>query len=387
MIVLSPLAFLTSIILTLGLATFALFLGTLIYEAAERRQAVRWRAMAARYEEPVALLVAGELAPAALLGQVRAPDRVAVTELLLSYAVHVHLAEEQEQLVAVFQGLGAVERCLRESRDWRWWVRTGAARRLGQMRDPGTIDRLRALLRDPHPEVRTAALWSISQFDLPIPAEVFAQALGSGYLVSSLRVATLFLAAGRRVVPALRAFLERPSSPEAQAQAIRLAGELHALETEPAVLAAVDSPAVAVRREACAALGRLESLGALAALVGALRDPAWQVRAAAAEALGRMGDPAAVPELAPLLAETTPRALLAVAQALRELGPAGLAALRERVGALASAAAQAVVAKSVAAEAVATEAAATEAVTAGPPLALRGLDQQILAEVLAEVKA
>lgn len=364
----SPLAFLTLIILALGSASALLLLGTLLYDVRARWQSLRSRWLAARYQEPVALLVAGVIAPAELLRLVRPRDRSAVIELLLAYTVHVQLAEEQSLLVEVFRGLRAVERALRASNDWRWWIRAVATRRLGQMRDPETAGRLQLLLQDPHPEVRTAALWSILQLGGDLPAEVLLQSMTTGRLVSSLRVAALFLEAGRRVVPVLCAYLASPLTVQTQALALRLAGELHAFDAEPAVLAALRSPHGTVRAAACVALGRLESLGAFAGLVGALRDPEWPVRAAAAEALGRMGDPAAVPEILPLLAETNPTALLAVCRALGQLGPAGVAALYERQRTLAV--------RVSAQRAVANEAGAVLAVA-----------YQVVAEVLAEVEA
>lgn len=364
MAALSPIALLIAIILGLGLAMLALFVGTLLYDAWGRLQARQWRWLAARYEEPVALLVAGELPPAELLRLVRRRDRVAVTELVLSYAVHVQLAEEQSVLVSVFRGLGAVERALRHSRDWRWWIRTGAARRLGQMRDVEAQGRLQVLLQDPHPEVRTAALWAIVQLGAPVPVEALIDSVSSGRFVSNLRVAALFLEAGRRVVPALCAFLASPTSTELQAQALLLAGELHAFDAEPAVLAALRSPHAAVRAAACTALGKLESLGAQDGLAGALRDTDWRVRAAAAEALGRMGDPGAVPALAPLLTEVNPTALLAVCRALGQLGPEGVTLLQGHL-------------KALSAQAPAQTLPAEGAVLAG----------QVLREVLAEVGA
>ncbi|HLO04499.1 MAG TPA: HEAT repeat domain-containing protein [Symbiobacteriaceae bacterium] len=366
----SPLALLSSIILSLGMATLALFLGMLLNEVRERWQAFRWQSLVARYQEPVALLVAGEIAPAELLRLVQPRDRLAVTDLLLAYAVHVQLAEEQSLLVTVFRRFGAVERAMRESWDWRWWIRTAATLRLGQMRDPESLGRLRTLLQDRHPEVRTAALWSTIQLGGELPTEVLVQSVASGRLVSSLRVAGLFLEAGRRIVPALCAFLDSSTTSEARAQALLLAGELHAFAAEPAVLAALRSPSGTVREAACRALGKLESLGALAGLVGALRDPEWPVRAAAAEALGRMGDPAAIPALARLLTEPNPTALLAACRALGQLGPEGAQVLHERLRVLTTA----------------LSAGRGEARSERSPVA-RGLvlAQQVLLEVLAEV--
>lgn len=328
MIVTTPLAAFTVVVLGLGLAALLLLLGALLYEVWVVRRQQRSGAVAALYEEAVAQVVAGERSARGLLELVRSRDRAPVARLLLSYAQLVQVAPEQATLLTLFRSIGAVEGALRQSRDWRWWVRAGAARQLGQMRDPLTLNRLKELLQERHAEVRTAALWAILQLPVEPSVDLMERMVARGGLVSGLRVATLFLDAGRRVVPALSAFLAAVEVVEVPAEVLLLAGELHAFASEPALLMALRAPNPSVRQAGCQALGRLESPNAFAGLVAALGDPAWPVRAAAAEALGRIGDPAALAPLRSALAEPNPTALLAIASALGRLGPAGASALQ-----------------------------------------------------------
>jgi HEAT repeat protein len=170
-----------------------------------------------------------------------------------------------------------------------------AADVLGQIGEPARAAgaALVAALRDPHPTVRKVAVQSISKLAPDVPG----------------------------AVPALVELFP-------EEEAVRAVAEFGpaGADAVPELIALLDHPDPAVRRNACRTLGRIgeAAKSAVPALTARLSDPEPPVREYAAKALGWIGPPAAsaIPALVKQLADPEPAARVGAVQALGDLGPA-----------------------------------------------------------------
>lgn len=290
--------------------------------ATEQRQRSRQN----RYEEPIALLVAGELEALPFVRLVRSSDRALVEGLLLEYAGKFHPGSRRG-LGPVFGALGAVQRSRKQLRSRYWWRRAHAARQLGLMGDPTVSRSLSLLLRDARTEVRLAAARALVELGTDHWIDELLEALDQPDVYSNLRIADVILGAGPAAVPALTRFVAAGPDPRGAAVALNMLGDLRAPEAAPVVTATLSSPSKEVRAAACKALGRLESPGAVGQLCRALEDPAWEVRNQAVRALGSIADAEAIPAVVPLLREEHVWSVYRAAEALTLMGEAGVVAL------------------------------------------------------------
>jgi hypothetical protein len=285
-----------------------------------------------RYDESAALLVAGEMDSLTLTRLVAPRDHKLVEDLLAEYAEKFS-GEVHQSLAEAFVGIGAVARNRARARSRFWWVRAGAAHRLGLMGYPPVTRALRPLLADRHLEVRLAAARSLVELGADKMIGDLAGSLAEPDLFSGLRLADVILDAGHGAVPSLIRFVCTSPVARGVALALDILGDMRAVEaTEVIGNALQHSPSLEVRAAACRALGRMESPEAVPLLCRALHDATWEVRGQAVQALGRMADPAALPMILPFLEEASPWVVYNAAVALGSMGPEGMDALRRAHG-------------------------------------------------------
>jgi hypothetical protein len=225
------------------------------------------------------------------------------------------------------RAFGAVDKWMRELSDRRWWVKTDAARALGQLKEPSAVDALIATLDDNREEVRAAVVEALGMIGDPrsVPALVSRLPERSGH--QRVLVVEALRGFGRAVVPSLMSYEQL--HPEDRAVVAELLGQIAASDAIDDLLRWTADERSAVRVAAMRALGSigLHERGYYYALRALSIDADAEVRAMAARALGRTGRADAAPYLAKHLKDEWPVAVHA-ARGLRSLGPAGVMALR-----------------------------------------------------------
>ena len=255
------------------------------------------------------------------------PDHGALEEVLL------RMGDEgaeglKEKIVALYDLAGFRERRTRQLRSRRKSRRMEAARRLGRIGDPGSVDALEGLLDDAREEVREAALFALGRIGTRRALEAMLDGLESGGRWSQEKVAEAVEEAGEESRGVLLELLAS-DNPRHRAFAAEVLGVVGGEEEALRLEAALANGSVDVRARAAASLGRMGRASFRPALIQALEDPAWEVRAQAARALGRMGAEEDAPLLARALRDPEWWVRNNAAAALRELGAAGECSLVE----------------------------------------------------------
>jgi HEAT repeat protein len=200
--------------------------------------------------------------------------------------------------------------------------RSGAARCLGRIGDPGAVPGLAELLQDPREEVREAALFALVRIGSREALQAMIDALDSDNRWSQEKVAEAMEEAGdesRRVL----ADLLTGENPHHRAFAAEVIGGIGGDGEAALLVDALADEDMDVRARAADSLGRMRYRPARPALLRSLEDPAWQVRAQAAKALGKVGDTSDASRLAGSLRDEEFWVRNNAAAALREMGEAG----------------------------------------------------------------
>lgn len=200
-------------------------------------------------------------------------------------------------------------------------VRVAAARALGAIDDPRSVEALsKALRSDPSVEVRRAAAWALGEIESPAGIPALAEAIRGDSDAEVRKTAAWALgeieSAGG--VDALGAALS-DGSPEVRAMAIWALGEIESAAAVKWLEKPLREGTLEERRKAAWALGEIESAAAVDALGGALSDPDAEVRSQAAWALGEIEAPQAVPWLTRALGDGSPEVRKKAAWALGEI--------------------------------------------------------------------
>jgi HEAT repeat protein len=155
---------------------------------------------------------------------------------------------------------------------------------------------LESALRDPNPEVRRRAALALER--VGYLEGIVARLAAEDRSTRTRAYASLIEVGQVGLVESVASYVHHASF-EVRAIAARACGELGAKRTAPILLTAIRDEAWPVRAAVCSALGQLTPDEGTAALVHALDDPEEPVREAAAEALARYS----APQLAPHVAE------------------------------------------------------------------------------------
>jgi HEAT repeat protein len=275
-----------------------------------------------RYQPLVDALLRMDSAEEAIHGLAPCPagHRAVLSGLLLA-PLRVASGPVVDRVRVATERLGLVTGWMSALSDRRWWVRAGAARALGSVRDPAAFPRLVAMLDDDHEEARAAAVDALG---------LFGDSRAAGPLVDRLAEQSRYQRA--RVVEALRAL--GPSAVEsllghARAHAADVAmvadlvGLVQGAAAESQLVEWCADARPAVRAAALRALGTIgPSERTYYYALRALRDEAAEVRAMAARAVARSRRQDAA---APLSAALNDEWIVAAhsARGLRDLGAVG----------------------------------------------------------------
>ena len=206
---------------------------------------------------------------------------------------------------------GAIEALLTESRADDPSVRWEAAKELGEVDLPESLDALATALQDDHPFVRWEAAQSLGR--------VGARLHGEGPRTTRSRALRSSLGANA-VFERVEHQAQSPN-PAHRMAACDAFGELRQSSGAAVLLDLLKDEDHEVRASAALALGKLGQEGTVPPLTDALRDSELSVRCAAADALGAIGGPAGITALLLWLNDNTP---LFRARVVAALGSAGL---------------------------------------------------------------
>lgn len=183
-------------------------------------------------------------------------------------------------------------------------VRRMAAWALGEIEDPAAVPALdHAIRNDADVEVRRMAAWALGEIESPAAVDALGAAIGDGDL--EVRMAAAW-ALGEIEDPRAVPWLKRAmgdSNPGVRRKAAWALGEIESLEAVDPLARALGDDDAEVRQTAAWALGEIQPEAAPPALVEAAGDVDPEVRKMAAWALGEIEDPAAIPALRRLLSD------------------------------------------------------------------------------------
>ncbi len=200
--------------------------------------------------------------------------------------------------------------------------RSDAARRLGRIGDPASVNELAELLRDPREEVREAALFALGRMGTREALESMLCTLDKGDRWSQEKVAQAVEEAGVESRQVLIGLLE-DENPRRRAFAAEVMGGIGGEEEAARLVEKLGDVEADVRARAAASLGRMRHRPARPGLLRALDDPAWEVRAQAVRALGAIGEEEDAACMAKSLRDSEWWVRNSAASALREMGEAG----------------------------------------------------------------
>ncbi len=231
-----------------------------------------------------------------------------------------------ERISRIFEEAGFADEEIRRLKDWRWWARARAAKRLGTMNCAKASEALIRALKDPVIEVRLVCAWALGRLGRLEAVEPMMQALAPHSRLGALSLTHVILQMGPRTAPVLERMLGQ-GDPAAQALAIRLLGDLKDQAALPLLLPFVGSDSLELRIAACRAIGVLGQEQGWEAMLGALEDTAWEVRARAAWSLGMLKVPASAAALAAALGDRSWWVRVNAGEALARMGERGREAL------------------------------------------------------------
>ncbi|MEV7180309.1 HEAT repeat domain-containing protein [Kitasatospora sp. NPDC093679] len=232
-------------------------------------------------------------------------------------------------LVGLFEQRGVATRAMADL-GRRGSVRKGrAAEVLGLLRHRAAAPRLRVLLLDADPEVRTVAARTLGHIGDPANVPALLNCLHGPHPVPPavvLQALTAFGAAGHDQVAAGLDDAE----PLVRAVAVETLGATGGVVWTTRIAAALRAdPHIEVRIRAARALGALGTPAGLEPLLDAVRRGQPEpLRVVAARALGRLGASRAAPRLGELLDDPVHRVASTAARALLHVGPTGRDELR-----------------------------------------------------------
>lgn len=323
-----PFVVLTATILAL-LGSFLLLLGLIL--AIKGRRQLRQRTQRRRRAvlEPRVLRycqVSREMPPAELLDERPARRDVEILERILLDHIQAVKGTVRERLIRACEQLGLVDRAVSQLGVRRWWVRAGAADKLGGMRSPRAVGPLARAMEDASFEVRLRAAQALGAIGGRVALSKLVAALREPNRWSAMRIADILAGMGEEAVDELME--ELPDLPPASLLlAIDIFGRARSLKAIPLLRGLLLDADPDVRARAAHALGQIGDPGSIPDLVEALTDPSWPARAMAAKALGRIPGARAVEALCGALTDPQWWVRANAAEALKAKGDPGRRAL------------------------------------------------------------
>ncbi|MGH7694820.1 MAG: HEAT repeat domain-containing protein [Gemmatimonadaceae bacterium] len=256
------------------------------------------------------------------------PPHIALHRLATAMTEHIPL-EHRDELVVLLRDAQWTATIGRQAASRFWWRRLAAARVLAFTASPSDSARVRRLLDDPHPAVRTAATRCLPRVDDPeLVALVLDRLPPLAPLVRAALTVTLRDLASH-TVPALLARLKDAASPRELETWINVAEVIGAPEVYPHLAALSCHDDAAVRLAVARALKRQFHGDASDLLATLLGDGDWRVRAQAARSLGALGAHEKTPALATALADPAWWVRFRASLALAQMGEPGRRVLKE----------------------------------------------------------
>lgn len=231
---------------------------------------------------------------------------------------------ELDRLRRIAEAAGVVDSERERLRDGHWWVRMRAAALLSALAVEDPLQE--ALLDDPHPAVREAAVWWAARTGLREASTRALLALADdpdGMVRHAARES--LAAAGPAVGSALVDALTRATAPGGIVGVLAVAAEAHDVRVAAAAVRWLGDPDGRVRAAAAAVVAQAGDPDLVVHLLG---DPDPRVRAAAVSGAGRSRQPLLAGPVGRLLGDQAWIVRDAASTALRSMGPPGEVVLR-----------------------------------------------------------
>lgn len=255
------------------------------------------------------------------------PPHIALHRLATAMTEHIPL-EHRDELVVLLRDAQWTATIARQAASRFWWRRLAAARLLAFTAAPSDRVRVRRLLDDPHPAVRTAATRCLPRVNDPeLVALVLDRLPPLAPLVRAALTVTLRELASH-TVPALLARLANAASSRDLETWINVAEVIGAPEAYPHLAALARHEEAVVRLAVARALKRQFHSNASDVLAMLLSDDDWRVRAQAARSLGALGAHEKTPALETALADSAWWVRFRASLALAQMGEPGRRVLK-----------------------------------------------------------
>ena len=205
---------------------------------------------------------------------------------------------------------------LQQLRSLEWKVRSQAAEKLGESKDPRAVEALVKALKDKDRNVREAAAGSLGRIGDASAVDALLEALKDyDQCVRRAAADALGMIRDERVIERLLPMLKDPDSEfrSAVARTLEIICGGHLTDRQHAACAVAR-----MKWDDLASMG----VPAIEPLLGALEDPKSQVRIGAVQALEKIGDARAIEPLVGLLKDSEPKVQEAAAWALAAIGDA-----------------------------------------------------------------
>ncbi|MFC4350342.1 HEAT repeat domain-containing protein [Fodinicurvata halophila] len=317
-------------VVSLALSTLALaaMLSLVLRRLLIQRLEARRRRIRKDLLQDVFSYLEGNLA-AQEMGQRAAAGRSVLTELIHELAQLVR-GNELARLMALFEDLGLSERILHDLKHGDRHRRLLAAKNLGHAETDKGLQALREALEDSDPDVRLAAVSSLTELGAAPSLELLIDKLKIGSSEQSRALLQIFQGLAETRCEEMTACLEKEDTDEVTRILILDAlGKSGQYQAVPHIMQATSSPSLEVRAAALRALADLQHPAASRAVLQALSDADWEVRTQAASCAGRLGLNQALEPLAALLDDSNWWTRYRAAEALHALGKQGRHRLSE----------------------------------------------------------
>lgn len=256
------------------------------------------------------------------------PPHIALHRLATAMTEHIPI-EHRDELVALLRDERWTAVIARQAASRLWWRRLAAARLLAFTASPADRERVRRLLDDVHPAVRTAATRCLPCVgDASLVTLVLDRLPPLAPLVRAALTVTLRDVASH-TVPELLTRLMKPASPREVETWVNVAEVLGAPEVYPQLAVLSEHESAGVRLAVARALKRQFHSDASDVLVRLLCDDDWRVRAQAARSLGALGAHEKTDALATALTDPAWWVRFRASLALAQMGEPGRRVLKQ----------------------------------------------------------
>lgn len=304
-----------------------IIVGILLIRAKRIRKRKRKEHISNDLYGPLMSFIAGDIPLDVAADVAKKYPRTHVCQELERYTIMLG-GEALDRIRALYEQLDLRSYGSRLSSSLFWWRRLEGMRLLGAAGGFEVVDTLLDGLNDKHAVVRLAAARALGRIKHPASIEPILKLMANAKQVSRRQLAQTLVAFGPAAYPSFRKLVRAEEGKKVDDKTISTILEILAIigdiESAPEIVKMLSSPNLEVRIAAFKAAIRLHIPLSAEELRGGLQDEEWPVRAQAAIASGKIGDTSIIDELGESLCDRSWWVRNNAGQALAQLGVAGI---------------------------------------------------------------